>query len=231
MKIILSPSKTMNIVRSDYLQSTAIKYDKMTLKLVRKMQKLKIGQLGKALSIKGNVLNQTYEMYYNYESNESGHAFPSFNGLVYKQLTIKTYLQEEWNYISKHIRILDALHGILNPGTLMKPYRLDMKSDIELNLYDYWELDSEFKDELVINLASKEFSSMLSVPMITIQFLENKNGKYINQATYSKMARGKMLQYMILNKIESIEKIKNFHEDNYKYNEELSNLETITFVR
>jgi cytoplasmic iron level regulating protein YaaA (DUF328/UPF0246 family) len=72
---------------------------------------------------------------------------------------------------------------------------------------------------------------MLSVPMININFLQEKNGSFINQATYSKMARGRYLDYMIKNKIISIDKMKLFSSDNYQYNCELSDSSNITFTR
>jgi cytoplasmic iron level regulating protein YaaA (DUF328/UPF0246 family) len=126
---------------------------------------------------------------------------------------------------------LDAFYGILEPGTLIKPYRLDMKVNIGVNLYNHWKIDDYFKNEIVINLASNEYSKMLNIPMINISFLQFKNGKYINQATYSKQARGLFLDYIILNKIENVELMKNFNRDNYQYNKNLSDESNMVFTR
>lgn len=231
MKIILSPSKTMDIRRIEFLKPLDISDQNKTQRILKILQEMNPQELGNTLSIKGDLLNQTYDMYQWYESSESGNAFPSFNGLVFKQLSMTEYTQREWSYIQDHVRILDALYGMLEPGTLIKQYRLDMKANLNVNLYKYWDISSEFEGELIINLASKEFSSMLAKPMITIQFLEYKNGKYVNQATYTKMARGKMLQYMIVNHVQSLQEIKNFHDENYQFRADLSDQNTITFVR
>ena len=72
---------------------------------------------------------------------------------------------------------------------------------------------------------------MVQKEMINISFLQFKNDKYINQATYSKQARGILLNYIIQNKIESIDKIKEFDLDNYRYNTELSDANNIVFTR
>ena len=106
-----------------------------------------------------------------------------------------------------------------------------MKSKIGLNLYKHWTIDEYFKNELVINLASFEFSSMLHIDMISIHFLQTKNNKFVNQATYSKMARGRFLDYLIKNKITTINAMKLFKEDNYSLNESLSDDTNLVFTR
>ena len=106
-----------------------------------------------------------------------------------------------------------------------------MKAKIGLNLYKHWDIDDYFKEELIINLASTEFSKMITKKMINIHFLQFKNNKYINQATYSKMARGKLLNYLIMNKIDEIETIKLFDFDGYLFDPRLSDESNLTFTR
>ena len=231
MKIILSPTKTMKMDKVSFLEDKKLLYPKQHKQVLATLRKLNKNDLAKALSIKGDILNNTYQNIRNYSSLEQYQAFPSFTGLVFFNIDKASYQEEEYNYITQHLRILDAFHGILEPGTLIKPYRIDMKSKIGLNLYTHWDLDNYFRDEVVINLASTEFSKMVQTPMININFLQHKNGKYINQATYSKQARGMFLDYLVKNKIQSIEEMKEFVSDNYHYNKEQSNQCNITFTR
>jgi len=231
LKIILSPSKTAEYQLSPYLTGTKILYPKQTKKLVATIRKLSQKDLGKALNIKGDILKQTHLYYQQFHLSQRFHAFVSFNGLVFKQLEKDLYKEQEYSYINTHLVILDALYGILEPSTLITPYRLDMKAKLGFSLYNYWEIDDYFNEEPILNLASNEFSEMIHKPVITVQFLQKKKDTYIQQATYSKMARGSLLNYLIRNQIQNIEEVKGFKEDGYIYNSERSTEDTIVFTR
>jgi len=231
VKIIISPSKTMLFKNSKFLENRSLVYPKLHKKVLTQLRKLSKIEIARIFNIKGALLDKTYQNIKDYSKNESHQAFPSFTGLVFFNLDRDNYKQPEYEYIAKNVRILDAYYGVLEPGTLVKPYRLDMKTKIGINLYKHWTIDAYFDDELLINLASNEFSQMLDKSMININFLQSKNGKYINQATYSKQARGLFLDYLIKNKIEVRKLMHGFNLDNYKYNQELSDLENVTFTR
>lgn len=232
MKIIISPSKTQNIKASAYLDEKEILFPKQHKKVLAKLRKLKKTDIKQIMKIDKDLLNQTYQNIKDYNQNPLFKAFFSFDGLVFKGLDKQSYKEDNYQYIEDNLRILDAFYGILEPGTMIKQYRLDMKMKIGLNLYHHWELTKYFKDELIINLASDEFSKLIKSPnMVTISFLQKKEDKYINQATYSKQARGFILDYMIKNKIVSIKDILRFNKENYKYNQTLSNERAIVFTR
>jgi len=231
MKIVISPSKTADYQLHPALTSSEIPYPKATKKLLSSIRKFNKEALGKALTIKGNILDQTYKEYKDYHKSPSYHAFASFNGLVFKQLDKSSYTESSYRYIESHLRILDALYGYTKPGTRIKPYRLDMKAKLGFSLYQFWQINEAFSDSLIINLASKEFAQMLDMPMVTVEFYERQNGKLKSLATYSKMARGKLLNYIILNEITTIEEIAQFREQNYQYDKSLSTTDTIVFTR
>ncbi len=231
MKIIISPSKTTTLSNSAYLHDKEILYPKQHKKVLSQLRKLNKTTLSTALSIKGDILNETYKNIKGYNLNSSYHAFESFNGLVFKNLDKASYGQKEYDYIASYVRILDAFYGILEPGTKIKPYRLDMKAKLDINLYKHWHVNEYFNNDLIINLASTEFSKMISHDMITIHFLQEKNNTFVNQATYSKMARGLFLDYMIKHNITKIDDLLLFRKDNYQYNDALSDDLNITFTR
>lgn len=231
MKIIISPSKTKHMQSSQYLTNRELLYPTKTKNLVAKLRKLKMNEIARIMNIKGDLLTHVYHVIKDYHKAEAFQAFPSFSGLVFKNLATDSYGIEEFNYIEKNLVILDALYGILEPGTLIKDYRLDMKTHLDVNLYEYWKVSNYFKNDVVINLASSEYSKMVKKEMISISFLQNKDGKFVNQATYSKMARGKFLDFMIQNKIENIEILKQFNDENYTFNETLSSDFEFVFTR
>jgi len=231
MKFIISPSKTQKPESSEYLLSKELLYPKQHKKVLSIIRKLSIADIKEKMKLSDDLTQSVYYNIKNYNSNQAHHAFTSFEGFVFKGLERTVYKQDEYDFIQKNIRILDAFYGVLEPGTLIKPYRLDFITKIPINLYNHWDITEYFKDDILINLASAEFSKMVQKEMINISFLQFKNDKYINQATYSKQARGILLNYIIQNKIESIDKIKEFDLDNYRYNTELSDANNIVFTR
>jgi hypothetical protein len=232
MKIILSPTKTQIEHDHHNFKDQSLLFPKKHKKVLSVLKKLSKSELSKAMKISGDLLEETYKNIKSYKDLKESQAFDFFTGLVFFNLDRENYQEEEYDYIDRHVVILDALHGVLLPGTMVKKYRLDMKMKIGLDLYKHWQISDYFKDDLVINLASDEFSKMLSSDnMITISFLEYKKGTYKNLATYSKMARGKFLDYMIKNKITEIENLKLFNKESYSFNEELSTNINYVFTR
>tara|TARA_B110000495_G_C22890724_1_gene519532 strand:- start:664 stop:1035 length:372 start_codon:yes stop_codon:yes gene_type:complete len=100
------------------------------------------------------------------------------------------------------------------------------------NLYDFWResvtdhLLNEIKeDKFLVNLASEEYfkvinKKQITIPIVTPIFKDVKNGKSKVISFYAKRARGEMCNYIIKNKISSIDKIKRFDNLNYIFTEE-----------
>jgi cytoplasmic iron level regulating protein YaaA (DUF328/UPF0246 family) len=87
-----------------------------------------------------------------------------------------------------------------------------------------------------LNLASNEYikaidTKVLKTPMITANFKQFKNGEYKTIAIFSKRARGLMTRYVIDNKIESVNDLKHFSSDNYRFSEKLSTENELIFTR
>ena len=97
-----------------------------------------------------------------------------FKGDVYQGLDAESLNNKQIKFAQKHLRILSGLYGILRPMDVIKPYRLEMGTKLETskgkNLYDFWgnsiqnnvlkDLESQ-KSDLLINLASKEYFTVL----------------------------------------------------------------------
>ena len=110
---------------------------------------------------------------------------------------------------------------------------------LDESMYKFWSKDinnylDKYSTEIFINLASKEFSKILDYKkfkVIDIEFRQNIDGKLKNISTEGKKARGMMLNYMTLNQIEDLEKIKEFSEDNYKFSPENSTETKLFFIK
>jgi len=71
----------------------------------------------------------------------------------------------------------------------------------------------------------------LSVPVIDISFLEDRNGKLQFLSYNAKRSRGWMARYIVDNKISKSSALKGFDVQGYSYREELSDLKKMVFVR
>jgi len=103
-----------------------------------------------------------------------------------------------------------------------------------IGLYDFWgdKLTKELGDEVVINLASSEYSSVVKPKnMITVNFYEIKNGKPKMIGLFAKKARGMMARYIIQNQITEPEKINKFTDGGYKFDKGSSNATSYNFTR
>lgn len=232
MKIIISPAKTQSDIKVIDRDYTNPLFLNESIELFNKVKELSKEELAKALSIKDKVLNETYEYFHN--KDIENHAISLYTGQVFKGLELDTYNSKQLEYLEEHLYILSALYGVLKPFDKVRNYRLDMKSKIGINLSKYWQekVNSVLDNELIINLASSEFSSLYQGDnMYTITFMENNSGKLKVCATYSKIARGRFLNYLIKECITSIEDIRDIKLDGYEYNIELSSKKELVFVR
>ncbi|MGK0235652.1 MAG: cytoplasmic iron level regulating protein YaaA (DUF328/UPF0246 family), partial [Psychroserpens sp.] len=146
------------------------------------------------------------------------------------------------------LRILSGMYGILRPLDLMQAYRLEMGTALAINqnknLYGFWgttltnALNDELKeDELLINLASKEYfkaiqPKKINVPVISPVFKDYKNGTLKIISFFAKKARGSMVRYIIDDDVETLEELKGFNYDGYGFSEEFTlNENEPVFVR
>jgi len=238
LKILLSPSKTQNLrptLFKDPPPVTVVKFKEQTNPLLQQIKNYDKTVLGERLHIKGKILDETYALYQNCDSKATNHAIGLYSGLVFKGLTLPQYSKSQLHYIGKHLCILSAFYGVLSPFDIVRPYRLDMKSNVFASTsYAYWEdaVNNHFTDhDILVNLASDEFSKLITKPMIDIQFkYVSEAGELITKSTHAKMARGQMAHYIITHELKRVEALKKFQWNGYKYSENESSQSRYVFV-
>ena len=173
------------------------------------------------------------------EMNLENHLTPAiiaFSGIQYQYMAPDLFTQPALDYIQDNLRILSGFYGSLRPFDGISPYRLEMKTQMvgfkDYSLYHFWgeDLANEiFKDDdLVINLASKEYSRAIAPylsedrKMITVDFQERKNEKWRTIATQAKMARGEMVRFMAERQIKNPAELQDFHDFDFQYTPEVS---------
>lgn len=248
MKIILSPAKKLDFSKSKNKQiGSKLVFPNKTNKLIRKLKSLSLKELGELMKLSPQLSDLNYQRYQlmGDESNETSKAADAFNGEVYAGLDFSAFSSRNIESAQKKLRILSGLYGVLKPDTMIEPYRLEMGTKLNIenskNLYEFWGEDilhhlKNEESETIINLASTEYSKAAKLKqfdgrVITPHFKEYKHGDFKVIMMYAKKARGTMAKWIIKNEINQADNIKNFTEDRYIYNEELSSNQDWIFTR
>ena len=188
-----------------------------------------------------------------FNTENAKQAVLAFNGDVYTGLEAESFSEKDFDYAQAHLRILSGLYGLLKPLDLMMPYRLEMGTKLEnprgANLYQFWgdiitnklnevidSANANSDSPYLVNLASTEYfksvkKKQLNATIITPAFKDWKNGQYKMISFFAKKARGMMVQYMIKNKVETMDDLLKFKMDGYEYNAELSKPDAPCFTR
>ena len=84
---------------------------------------------------------------------------------------------------------------------------------------------------LVIDLVKSIDKKILKAQILDIVFKEKKNDTYKVIGIYAKRARGLMINYIIRNSLTDTEALKEFSDEGYQYNQELSGDSTWVYAR
>lgn len=212
MKLIISPSKTKDIKGTPSAPKFA---PHMTEQIIQHMQSLPKETIGKALKIKDTVLDEVYAFYQNYDNKLEGMAALSYDGLSFKNFDYEGLSEAGKVFANAHVWIGSALYGLVAPNGGIKGYRLDLIDPVlkaeKTNLYAWWQplVDATVAGEdWILNLASKEYSKWINHPkMVTIEFLEQRNGVWKQLSTSSKQMRGSLAHYICEHQITELSQL------------------------
>lgn len=246
MKIIISPAKTMRDNEDGFDGGNKPVFIEEAKELVEELKKYSKQDLATLMKCSFKLADLNYERFQ--KMNLDTASLPAlfcFDGLQYKAMAPNVFSSEEYEYVKRHCIILSGLYGILRADDRVCFYRLEMQTELKLkehkNLYEFWQ-DKIYKElykenEIVLNLASKEYSKVLEPylkennRMITCVFGCLEHGKVKVKGTLAKMARGAMVRWMAENQIEEIEEIKEFKENGFVYSEEYSSKDEWVFLK
>ena len=252
MKLVLSPAKSLDFESKLPTTKTSEGQFLSESERINKLLKKKSARsLSKLMSISPALGQLNYERNQEWQlpftKDNARPAVYAFNGDVYRGLDVYTLDAKKIDTLQDTVRILSGLYGVLKPLDLMQAYRLEMGTKLPIgknkNLYEFWKkkvtkaLNDELEDnELFLNLASNEYfkaidTKTLKVPVINIDFKELKNGEYKTIGIFAKLARGLMARYIIDSNAKTIEDIKGFNLENYRFHEQLSKENSLVFTR
>ena len=180
------------------------------------------------------------------DDKNSKQAMLAFAGDTYMGLQAEAFDAADRDYAQVHLRILSGLYGLLKPLDRIQPYRLEMGSRLANkkgpSLYAYWgktlgkALDQASGGKPVVNLASNEYFKAVSQktmksPVIATAFKEDSGNELKMIGFFAKKARGAMARYIVQNRVETVEGLKDFDLDGYGFRSDLSGETSLVFTR
>jgi uncharacterized protein len=254
MLIVISPAKTLDF---DTAPTTRKATQPLLLEraaeLVEDARQMSPDDIRELTGVSENIAELNHKRFMNwtvpFDLDNAKQSVLAFKGDVYTGLQADSLSTAQLNYAQQHLRILSGLYGLLRPLDLMQAYRLEMGLRFSnrggKNLYEFWgqditnALNAQLKKagtEVLVNLASNEYfkavkAKALNAEIITPVFRDLKSGKYKVISFYAKKARGQMARFIIENEIETVEGLKTFAVDGYRYSSEQSTARDLVFTR
>ena len=254
MLVLLSPAKNLNFDPApDAPAATKPALAKHTAELADVARKLTRAKIKSLMGISDTLADLNFERFQAFKTSGKApgakQAVLAFNGDVYWGLDAASLGEDDLVYAQDTLRMLSGLYGVLRPLDAIQPYRLEMGSKLKTgrggDLHAFWgdliakEVNKALKahdDQTVINLASNEYfsavdRSVLKFPVVTPAFKEEKDGRLKSLMFYAKRARGAMARWIIENRIDRRDGLKDFSVDGYKFRPDGSDEENWLFTR
>lgn len=242
MLIVISPAKKLDYDTPVKTQlATHPDFLEHSQQLINTLRNYSALDLAELMHLSMNLANLNFDRYHDWSQNitpdNAKQCLLAFKGDVYAGMDAESFGEQDLAYAQDHLRILSGLYGLLKPMDMMMPYRLEMGTKLEnsrgKNLYEFWgeiitnAINDQLKaqgDDVLVNLASNEYfksvkPKLVNGRIITPQFKERKGDAYKMIGIYAKKARGLMSRYIITNRIEEPEDLKNFDMDGYTFDE------------
>ncbi|PSL16695.1 hypothetical protein CLV44_10193 [Marinobacterium halophilum] len=254
MLTLVSPAKTLDYESPLATHThTLPRFTEHAQLLIDTLRKQSVQDVAELMKLSDKLASLNVARYESWQAEHSPdnarQAILAFKGDVYTGLDAEHFTEADFEFAQQHLRILSGLYGVLRPLDLLEPYRLEMGTKLANprgdNLYQFWgqlitdSLNAELAEQnadVVVNLASNEYfkavkPKALNARLITPVFKDFKNGQYKIISFYAKKARGLMSRFIIENRIDTPEALKQFDLEGYYLSAEHSSGDTWVFLR
>ena len=185
-----------------------------------------------------------------FEETKKMPAILAYHGQAYKHLKAETLTEKDLNYAQEHLLITSFLYGLLRPLDGIRPYR--MEGAVELpsgkgqNMFGFWKsrltdvlIESVKADDgILVHLATEEFQHLFEwkrvcerVRVVQPLFYVRKGQELKMQAVWAKTCRGAMTRFVIENRVQNPEGLKDFAYEGFCYNPHLGEADYPHFVK
>lgn len=171
-------------------------------------------------------------------------ALFAYKGIQYQSMAPQVMDADTLSWLEEHLWILSGMYGCVRPFHAVEPYRLEMGAALQVekarSVYEFW--SAAIANEIarncteLVNLASVEYAKAVlpyldsTIPTTTIVFAEKlQNGRSVQRATASKIARGSMVRWMAENQVQTFDELRAFNLG-YEFLSELSEDDRLVFL-
>ena len=146
-------------------------------------------------------------------------AINRYTGVVDKNLDWESFNQSEQKFMDQHFYIFSGLFGLLTPLTPIPDYKLKINV---LSLDYHWnEIISNtlMKEDLIIDLLPQVHRKAYTPGdnVKKIDFFVIKKEKKTSAGHFGKAVKGQLINYIVKNKLVTIDQFDNFNYDGFKW--------------
>lgn len=252
MLVLLSCAKTMSETSKVKTPLTTIpRFQKEASEIALQMSQFSVEEMERLLRVNAKIAVENYRRYQAFHAKGTPElpAVLAYTGIVFKRLNPKDFSNDDFEYAQQHLRLTSFCYGLLRPLDIIRPYRLE--GDVVLpelgnqTMFSYWQsqLTEAFIEDIknaggiLCNLASDEMKSLFDwkrvereVRVVTPEFRVWKNGKLATIVVYTKMSRGEMTRFILKNRIENPDDLKQFSWEGFEFDEALSDDRKFVFA-
>lgn len=249
MLLLISPSRVMDLSHLKMnVQSTAPLFGDEAVKLANIMKGMDLEDMSRFMEEDDHMARETMDLYQHFSSAPEKPALFAYAGKVYKAIDPMTLTPDQLEFAVKHLRIISTLYGYLHPLDLIKAYRINFSLHYEDgDLYDLWrpkitpliKKDAAGTGNLILDFTAHnvikavDLSGIPESKIIHVDFKDYKKDKneYMTIRAYAQPAKGALIGYILRNKTDDPEKVKEFKYEGYSYNQLLSDETNMVFTR
>ena len=238
MLVVVSPAKRLDWTARDVAMTEPV-FQKDANRLASHARQLSLAKLKSLMDLSDDLARLNRDRFKKFSDtpspDETRAALFAFAGDTFQGFDAASLDQAGLERAQSHLRIMSGLYGVLRPLDAIQPYRLEMGSRLKTrrgaSLYDYWgdqiakNLNAQAEEvgaQYLVNCASQEYfgavdQTALKPQIITPQFFELKSGTPKIVSFFAKKARGAMARFIVENRIDSLEGLKDFDLGGYRY--------------
>jgi len=255
MLVVVSPAKALDFSPVDLpMVPTVPRLLSHTVALAASAKERTRADFKKLMHLSDSLAELTFERFQAMnvaavEEDAKAAAF-AYAGDTYRGLDIAQFTKDDMAYAQTHFRMLSGLYGLLRPMDVIKAHRLEMGTRLQTprgkDLYAFWgaEIANLLNEDsvaaggepVVVNCASVEYfksvdRKVLVPSVVDVVFKEEKGGVAKVISFYAKQARGTMARFIVKNRIDRVDDLKDFAEDGYVFRPKESEGTKLVFSR
>ncbi|MEO1536805.1 MAG: peroxide stress protein YaaA [Pseudomonadota bacterium] len=238
MLVVVSPAKRLDWTDRDFAM-TQPEFQADANRLAGHARQLTLAKLKSLMDLSDDLAKLNRDRFKSFEDQPGGGATRpalfAFAGDTFQGFDAASLDDSALERAQSNMRILSGLYGVLRPLDAIQPYRLEMGSRLKTrrgaSLYDYWDdriakalnaQAAEVGASYLVNCASQEYfgavdQGALTLEVITPQFYEIRSGAPKIVSFFAKKARGAMARFIVENRVDRVDGLKDFDLGGYKF--------------